>query len=169
MRIEEGDLIVVRKKGQTWEDVVGLKLNDGRKSVAYEACDWKADPTRLIVKLTKALIKAGEKTHELIEVADGSDTLYMGVFPIDVKLVGKARKTISIRVTYNSEEITQSIIPYFPNHDGGGTDMKTGLRDEFFFIKYISADQLTYFKQVARNLRRRKGVKEVTIDLDDEA
>lgn len=56
-----------------------LTLADGRKVIEYDGCDWKENPGRLIVKLTKKLTKLGADTHELLEIADGSDTLWYGI------------------------------------------------------------------------------------------
>lgn len=56
-----------------------LVLDNGSELVEYDGCDWKDNPTNILVKLTTKLNELGEDKHELVEISDGSDTLWFGI------------------------------------------------------------------------------------------
>lgn len=59
------------------EEPLGMVLSDGRKTVEYDGCDWKESPRKALNRLTKLLKKY--PNHEIVEIADGSDTLWFGI------------------------------------------------------------------------------------------
>lgn len=53
-------------------------LEDGRKTIHFDGCDWKENPFLTLLRLEK-LVKKGQ---EIVEIADGSDTIWFGIVPI---------------------------------------------------------------------------------------
>jgi hypothetical protein len=80
MRVVEGDF----KFDEDECELLGFFLSDGRKVIEYDGCDWKENPGDILVKLAKRLVKLGTDDHELLEIADGSDTLWYGIVPVKV-------------------------------------------------------------------------------------
>jgi hypothetical protein len=62
-------------------DFAHLTLTDGRTTVELDGCDWKDNPVDILVRLTARLRELGEDRYELVEIADGSDTLWYGIVP----------------------------------------------------------------------------------------
>lgn len=71
MRIVEGD--VAFNEDET--EQVGFRLSDGTLVTEYDGVDHKDNPARVLMKLTKKL----KWDDELVEIADGSDTLWYGI------------------------------------------------------------------------------------------
>lgn len=59
-----------------------LTLDDGRGTVDLDGCDWKENPTEVLVRLTAKLKQLGEDKYELVQIDDGSDTLWYGIVPV---------------------------------------------------------------------------------------
>lgn len=54
---------------------IAFKTEDGVVIKEFDGCDWKENPADLIVKLAKKV----RKGDEIVELADGSDTLWYGI------------------------------------------------------------------------------------------
>lgn len=65
------------------EEMLGFFLDDGREVVEYDGCDWKENPGDILVGLAKKLARLGDN-FELVEIFDGSDTLWYGIVPVKV-------------------------------------------------------------------------------------
>lgn len=78
-------------------------------------------------------------------------------------------KSLSICITYNMHVIDDDIIrEYFDGYDGSGFDLMTGLRDAFFIIDDFDDEYVKSVRKTVRNLRRRKGVSGVSVNISDD-
>ncbi len=83
MRLHEASWI----KNEKDEDAEPqLVLEDGRVCIEYDGCDHADSPLRALNRLTK-LVKKGQ---ELVEISDGSDTLWFGI--VKSRVVRKRKK-----------------------------------------------------------------------------
>ena len=80
MRVVEGDWIF-NEDDDT--DEGKLVLSDGREVLHCDGCDWKENPGEILVKLARKLAKLGDQ-YDIVEIADGSDTLWYGIVPVKV-------------------------------------------------------------------------------------
>ena len=83
------------ENGYSYEDVVGFFVGNYELPEGdYDGCDWKENPAKILVKLTKRLMKVySEKTHEIVEISDGSDTLWYGIIPYKLPKSKAKRKS----------------------------------------------------------------------------
>jgi len=65
---------------------------------------------------------------------------------------------------YDRDRVVDLFIDQF-DHDGGGFRFVTGFRDEFFYSD--GPIERSSFQQTVRNLRRRKGIEQVSVSVDD--
>ncbi len=77
MILHEADWVFEEEDGI--EEPQYMLLSDGRKTVEADGCDWKENPATPILRLTKLLKKYPD--HEIVEISDGSDTLWYGIVP----------------------------------------------------------------------------------------
>ena len=98
MRVIEVDMIFLKRGKEVDPDVVmnaepAFKMEDGTIITEFDGCDWKENPANAIVKLTKK----AKKSDEIVELEDGSDTLWYGILRAKKpkkKSTKKAKKTI---------------------------------------------------------------------------
>jgi hypothetical protein len=91
-RVFEGDWV-----GENEDDMGELVLKDGRKVIDFEGCDWKENPAKILTKLARKLAKLGD-TYDIVEIADGSDTLWFGIVPVKIPKVKAKPKLKKYRV-----------------------------------------------------------------------
>ncbi len=83
MRLHEASWIENEKDEDAEPQLV---LEDGRVCIEYDGCDWKENPSQTIIELSKRV----KKGQELVEISDGSDTLWFGI--VKSRVVRKRKK-----------------------------------------------------------------------------
>lgn len=62
-------------KGKKYNEHVAFLLEDGRRTRMFDGCDHRENP----IKVLNKLIKHVKKGEELVELFDGSDTIWYGI------------------------------------------------------------------------------------------
>jgi len=55
-----------------------IRFADGRKSIAYEGCDWRENPGDCVLHLTEDSCY-NPKKHEIVSFEDGSDSYWYAI------------------------------------------------------------------------------------------
>jgi hypothetical protein len=68
-------------------------MKDGTLIDEFDGCDWKENPAKNLIKLTRKL----KKGDELVEMADGSDMLWYGILRKKPKKIDLTARNAAIK------------------------------------------------------------------------